>query len=190
MTSRRDHLLETAVRLFGERGFRAVGIDTILAEAGVAKMTLYSHFRSKDELIAAALGVLEERWRVWLRERTDALSSTPEGRLLAAFDALAEWFSQPGFAGCAFIKAAGEFPAADGPLRRLAAEHSEATIKLFETHARDAMLPDPAEFAKQWHLLFCGAIVTAQCQNGAEVAASARSAGERLLRGARAEQRG
>ena len=55
MSSRRDHLVDTATKLFCKQGFRATGIDTVLAESGVAKKTLYNHFRSKDELIIAAL---------------------------------------------------------------------------------------------------------------------------------------
>ena len=65
--SRRDHLVETAIRLFNRDGFHATGIDTILSEAGVAKMTLYKHFKSKDDLIVAALRRRDERWMTWFR---------------------------------------------------------------------------------------------------------------------------
>ena len=66
MQSRRDELVDTALRLFYTRGFNATGIDKILAEAGVAKMTLYKHFRSKEELILAALNRRDEQFRNWL----------------------------------------------------------------------------------------------------------------------------
>ena len=65
--SRRDELVETALDLFYRNGFHATGIDRILAEAGVAKMTLYKHFRSKDDLIVAALERRDERFRAWFQ---------------------------------------------------------------------------------------------------------------------------
>ena len=68
---KRDHLVDTAAALFQRDGFHATGIDTILAEAGVAKMTLYNHFKSKDELIVAALEVEGARYIAWLRDRAD-----------------------------------------------------------------------------------------------------------------------
>ena len=63
--SRRDHLVETALALFMRDGFHATGIDRILSHAGVAKMTLYNHFKSKEELILAALRLRDERFLVW-----------------------------------------------------------------------------------------------------------------------------
>ncbi|MDJ0935396.1 MAG: helix-turn-helix domain-containing protein, partial [Kiloniellales bacterium] len=107
--TRRDHLVDTAAKLFARHGFHATGIDRILAEAGVAKMTLYKHFRSKDELILAALRRRDEEFRNWFRRRVEARADAPRARLLAVFDVLAEWFEQPDFAGCTFVAAAAEF---------------------------------------------------------------------------------
>ena len=110
MQSRRDELVDTALRLFYTRGFNATGIDKILAEAGGAKMTLYKHFRSKEELILAALNRRDEQFRNWLMGEMEKASPRPRERLLAMFDALEDWFNGRafkglGFNGCAFINA-------------------------------------------------------------------------------------
>ena len=77
--SGRERVLETAYRLFSRHGTRAVGVDRIIAESGVAKMTLYRNFASKDELILAFLERREERWtRDWLRATVEGRSATPD----------------------------------------------------------------------------------------------------------------
>ena len=103
--SKRDQLIDTALTLFYRDGFTATGIDKILSEAGVAKMTLYKHFRSKEELICAVLHRRDENFRNWLFRRMEDMSDTPGGQLLAMYDALREWFVADGFRGCMFIKA-------------------------------------------------------------------------------------
>ena len=74
---RRDHLVATALALFSKHGYHATGIDRILAESGVAKMTLYKHFRSKDELILAALRRRDEEFRRWLQAEIESRAATP-----------------------------------------------------------------------------------------------------------------
>ncbi len=96
MATRRDHLIDTALRLFYQQGYHATGIDRILAESGVAKMTLYKHFRSKDELILAALQLRDERFRNWLMAEMEAASPDPVERLLAMFDALEQLCREAG----------------------------------------------------------------------------------------------
>ena len=85
--SKRDQLIDTAEELFYQHGFNATGIDKILAEAGVAKMTLYNHFKSKDALIEAALQRRDERFRDWLSAQVESKADTPRERLLGLFDA-------------------------------------------------------------------------------------------------------
>ena len=92
---RKEHLIQTAVELFRRRGYHATGIDRIIAEAGVAKMTLYKHFRSKDDLIVAALRRWDEDSRRWLIRAIEERADEPYERLLALFDVLDEWFDTP-----------------------------------------------------------------------------------------------
>lgn len=177
--SRREHLIEVALRLFYTRGYHATGIDKILAEAGVAKMTLYKHFRSKDELILAALRRRDEVFRNWLMGAMDQASSDPRARLLAMFDALDDWFNGRalaalGFHGCAFIKAAGEFDDPDHPVHRACAEHKRMIVDYLAGLAKTAGASEPEALAEQLALLKEGAIITAQMRGLTDAAQQAK----------------
>ena len=190
MKSRRDDLVETALKLFYVHGFNATGIDRILAESGVAKMTLYKHFRSKDELILAALQLRDERFRNWLMSEMEKASSDPEKRLLAMFDALETWFhgkafKDLGFSGCAFINAASEFAAHDHPAHRIASEHKRRIVDYLEKTCREAQLPQPETLAERLALLKEGAIATAHVRNMPEAAGLAREMARTLINAAR-----
>ncbi|MBU3259554.1 TetR/AcrR family transcriptional regulator [Roseovarius sp. PS-C2] len=177
--SRRDDLIETALKLFYSGGFNATGIDKILEESGVAKMTLYNHFRSKDELILAVLHRRDEQFRNWLMGEMDKSSAEPRGRLLAMFDALETWFEGRafkglGFHGCAFINAAGEFSDQSHPAHRAAAEHKRSILEYLERLCIEAGASDPAKLAEQLALLKEGAIATAHVRGMPEVAQVAK----------------
>ena len=177
--SRREHLVETALRLFYTHGFHATGIDRILSEAGVAKMTLYKHFRSKDELILATLRRRDELFRNWLMGAMEQAGGDPRERMLAMFDALDDWFhgralSTLGFHGCAFIKAAGEFDDPDHAVHRACAEHKRLIVDYLTGLATTAGAAEPKTLAEQLALLKEGAIVTAQVRGMANAAEQAR----------------
>jgi AcrR family transcriptional regulator len=187
MKSRRDELVDTALRLFYTGGFTATGIDKVLAEAGVAKMTLYKHFRSKDELIIAVLNRRDEQFRNWLMGEMEKASPDPGERLLAMFDALEQWFRGKAFkgidfSGCAFINAAGEFGEQDHPAHRTAAEHKLRIVEFLERLCEQAGASAPRELAEQLALLKEGAIVTAQVRGMPEAARVARQTAALLLR--------
>src|ERR1700738_3287307 len=100
-----ERILEAAYELFSRHGIRAVGIDTIVESSGVARMTLYRHFASKDALVLAFLERREERWvKNWLQREVELRSADPGDRLLAIFDVFDEWFRRTDFEGCSFIK--------------------------------------------------------------------------------------
>ena len=104
----RQRILETADRLFYQDGLRAVGIDRIIAEARVAKMSLYKHFPSKDDLILAVLKYREETVLEFFRSTMERQAKKTKSPLRAFFAALKDWFELPGFRGCAFQNAAVE----------------------------------------------------------------------------------
>lgn len=107
----RERLLETADRLFYATGIHAVGIDRVIAESGVAKSTMYVHFRTKEELVAAYLRRRSDVMRARVTGEAEARAQEPvEERVLAVFDVLDEVISEPGFRGCAFANAAAEYP--------------------------------------------------------------------------------
>ena len=116
--SGRERVLETAYELFSRHGTKGVGVDRIIAESGVAKMTLYRNFASKDELILAFLERREERWtRAWLQAEVERREADPAARLLAIFDVFGEWFATEGFEGCSFVNVMLEVPVAGHPVR-------------------------------------------------------------------------
>ncbi len=180
-SSRREHLVDTATQLFSRHGYRATGIDTILAEAGVAKMTLYNHFKSKDDLILASLRRSDEQTRAHLAQDIAARGGSARQRLLAVFEDLARWVEEPAFNGCLFIKAAADYPDARDPIHALAAEHKRLVRGFLEGLAREAGAEDPAALAWQLQLLFDGATVQAQVCGGSGAAAQALEAAERLI---------
>ena len=124
--TKRDELVQKALPIFYRNGFHATGMDKLAAETGISTTSMYKHFRTKEDLILASLRLRDELFRNWLMRRMEELADTPRGQLLALFDALGEWFEQDDFNSCMFIKAAGEYPAADHPIRASAAEHSPA----------------------------------------------------------------
>ena len=94
-TGAKERIIDAAYELFSRQGTRAVGVDAIIERSGVAKMTLYRHFRSKQDLVIAFLQRREERWsRDWLQQEVRARAADPKGRLLAVFDLFDGWFQQ------------------------------------------------------------------------------------------------
>ena len=178
---KKDQLVDTALRLFCRSGFRATGIDTILAEAEVAKMTLYNNFGSKEALILAALEKRDEEHIAWLTAETEARAATPEDGLLALFDALDAWFARKDFHGCPFLKASGEFDDHDDPVHRAALAHKGHLLALIRELAEAAGAPDPARIAGEIYLLVEGATVVAQLTGDRSTAARAKQAAEALL---------
>jgi AcrR family transcriptional regulator len=177
----RERVLATAYELFSRHGTRAVGVDRIIEESGVAKMTLYRNFASKDDLILAFLERREERWtRGWLRSEVERRASTPAGRLLAIFDTFGEWFGVDGFEGCSFINVMLEVTDPEHPVRDAAVRHLAAIRAFLAELAEDAGVEDPDAFARQWHILMKGSIVAA-AEGDAQAAARARELGVLLL---------
>lgn len=180
-TSPREVLIETALALFARHGFQAVGIDRLLSEAGVAKMTLYKHFPSKDELILEVLRRRDERWREWLQDRIRAKTRDPRGQLLAVFDALGEWFGDPDFNGCLFINATAEFGGNQEAVRSLAAAHKQQLKDDLAQLAEAAGADDPEALARALVLLVEGSIVVAHVEGRYDAADDAKRAAEVLL---------
>jgi AcrR family transcriptional regulator len=180
-TSGRERVLATAYELFAKHGTRAVGVDRIIAESGVAKMTLYRNFASKDELILAFLERREELWtRAWLQADVERRASTPGGRLLAIFDTFGEWFVVDGFEGCSFINVMLELPELGNPVRGACVEHLAEIRRFLAGLAEEAGIEDPDAFARQWHILMKGSIVSA-AEGDTQAAARARELGALLL---------
>jgi AcrR family transcriptional regulator len=154
--SARNRVLDTASRLFYRTGFRAVGVDTIIAESGVAKTTLYRHFPSKDDLIVAYLERSNRQFWTWM-EGLAAAHDDPRAQLEAIFDGVAELASSPRCLGCTFVGAAVEFPATVHPGHRVAAAHKVAVLERLHGLAKAAGAREPQALAEELLLLMDGA---------------------------------
>lgn len=171
MSAKREKLVETALELFAKNGFHATGIDTILAHAGVAKKTLYTHFRTKEELILAVLRQHDGRFRNQFMKSVEAMADTPEERLLAVFDVAKEWFSQTNFYGCMFINAIGEYSEEGTAIREVCKDFKRLMQSYMKGLAEQAKIEDAEELANELALLLEGSIVTAQVSEERDKAA-------------------
>jgi AcrR family transcriptional regulator len=158
----RERILAAAHELFTMYGLGAVGVDRIVAEAGVAKTTLYRHFRSKEALAVAVLLRHEELWtRGWLEPEAIRLATCPEGRLLAIFDALDEWFGQPDFEGCLFINTLLETRDHSSPVRQAAIAAIDNVYEVVRRLVEEAGVLDSEALAHQIQILMRGCIIAA-----------------------------
>jgi AcrR family transcriptional regulator len=155
-----------------------VGVDTVIAEAGVAKMSLYAHFPSKDDLIAAYLERSNERFWRWL-EAAVAGVDDPRAKLVSMFDAVGKLANDPQCLGCTFQGTAAEFPDPEHPGHRVALAHKQAVLARLRALAQEADLRAPEALADQLLLLMDGAWVAARMfgpgNPSAQVAAAATS---------------
>ena len=177
----RDRIDRTAYELFSRHGVRAVGVDKVIARSGVAKMTLYRHYPTKDKLALAFLRRREELWtRAWLQEEVERRGGTPGERLLAIFDVFDKWFRRADFEGCSFINVLLEFDDRSDPVRAASVHHLEVIRGFLRQLAKDAGIADVDGFARQWHILMKGSIVAAG-EGDREAARRAKAVGTLLL---------
>lgn len=176
----RARILAAAYDLFRHSGTRNVGVDRIVKRSGVAKMSLYRHFKSKEGLVAAFLEQHEELWAVgWFKAEVCRRATAPADRLLAIFDVFDEWFRSEDFDGCAFISVLLEYPS-DHPTHARAALHLSKTRSFVRQLAREAGIADPRTFAETWHAMMKGAIVAA-CEGNLNAARQIEVAAELFL---------
>ncbi|MGH3982756.1 MAG: TetR/AcrR family transcriptional regulator [Pseudonocardiaceae bacterium] len=179
--SGRERVMRAAYDLFSRQGTRTVGVDAVIGEAGVAKMTLYRNFASKDDLILAFLERREALWtHGWVRAESQRRGGTPAQRLLAIFEIFGEWFAQPDFEGCSFITTLLEVTARDSPVRNASVLHLANIRGYLCELATEAGVEDPDSFARQWHILMKGSIVAA-AEGDIHAALRARELGMLLL---------
>jgi AcrR family transcriptional regulator len=176
----RDRILDSTYDLFSRRGIRDVGINEVVDAAAVTKATLYRHFASKDDLVVAFLELREQRWTVgWVEAEARRRAQTPEQQLLAIFDLFDEWFHRTDFEACSFINVLLEMGPTH-PVGRASIGHLENIRTVVSRFAENAGLRDPASFARSWHILMKGSIVSA-AEGDAEAAKRAKVMARRLI---------
>jgi AcrR family transcriptional regulator len=169
----KERILETADRLFYLRGIRAVGVDTIAAEVGISKRTLYNHFPSKDELIEA---YLERRFVHALPSDKPAVE-----QILGTFDRLERGFASKGFRGCPFVNAVAELGSEDQAVKKIAIAFKESRRIWFRDLLRQLHAPDAEALATQLTLLVDGSIAQDLVRDDPSMARAAKEAARVLL---------
>lgn len=185
--SARERLLDAAEALIYAGGIHATGVDAIVKQSGAARKSFYTHFGSKDALVAAALERRDERWMNWFVGGTQRCGKTARKRLLGMFDVLREWFRTDDFHGCAFINAAGEIADANDPVRQVARAHKQRLLDYVRVEC-DAFVAEAnvearraAALSRQWLVLLDGAIAVALVSGEADAARDAQSAAKLVL---------
>lgn len=175
----RDHILKVAGELFYSRGIRAVGIDEIIAEADIAKATLYRHFSGKEDIIVSYLETRKARLENSLMKTLARKGATGRTKVLSVFDDLMKTLKTPGFRGCAFLMAVAEH-AESARIRKTARSY-----KLFLRDQLRALLdgevPESDDLADQLLLVYEGAIATAVLRPESNPGAQARRCAKALL---------
>jgi AcrR family transcriptional regulator len=177
----RQRILETADRLFYQDGIRAVGIDRIIAEAEVAKMSLYKHFPSKDDLVLAVLLFREEGTLEFFRSAIERHGKKAKSPLRAFFAALKEWFATPGFRGCPFQNAAAELADPAHPSTEFVRGHKQRFSEFLRGLVAETVGKAGAKVAPAVAILVEGAVVTAVIQGKPDAADVARDAALKLV---------
>jgi AcrR family transcriptional regulator len=176
----RQRILDTAFRLFYARGIRAVGVDTIIAESGVAKATFYKHFPAKDDLVVAYLDRVDEVWTGQLVSAAEAAGEAPADQLVGLFDALSTACRREGYRGCAFINAAAE-SVPGTPVHERTVAHKQRVLTWVRGLAEEAGAEDPAGLARSLTLLLDGGLASGSLDAGADAPAMAKKSARALV---------
>ena len=177
----RQRILETADRLFYQHGLRAVGIDRIIAEADVAKMSLYKHFPSKDELILAVLEYREVQILDFFGAAMQQHEKRMKSKLRAFFATLKDWFMSPGFRGCAFQNACVELADPNHPGTQFVREHKQRFQAFIAGIIEESLGKGAAKVAPAIGLLVEGAVVTSVIEGSPHALEIARDAALKMV---------
>lgn len=180
LTPAAGRILEAASRLFYEQGIRAVGVDAIVEEADVAKVTLYNNFGSKDELAAAYVRHRRDLWQSWIEEFVGEAQG-PESKILSVFEALERWMEESGFRGSAAINAFSELPDLEHPARIAAQEYKEWSQGHLRDLAAGVSADDAERLAERIWILLEGATITSMMELSIRPVREAKSIVRQLL---------
>jgi AcrR family transcriptional regulator len=174
-------LLDTAEALFYERGIQAVGMAELRTASGVSLKRLYQCFASKDELVETYLRRRDERWRAALSTYVARDDRRPDQAVLAVFDWLHDWFSEPGFRGCAFLNSFAELGGSSPAVAAAVRDHKDELRRYLRKLVDALDVADAGELAEQLLVLVDGATATAAISGDPGPARSARAAASALI---------
>jgi len=179
--SKRDELVRKSLDIFYRNGFHATGMDMLASETGISKTTMYKYFRTKEELILAALRLRDENFRNSLVRKIEAIGKSPRDKLLAMFAVLGAWFAEDGFQSCMFIKASAEYQDVNDPIHVQSALNKQLIFNYLRDLAEHAGASDPDLLARQLVILKEGAIVMAHFGHTEDPAGDAKTAAQPLV---------
>jgi AcrR family transcriptional regulator len=180
VSAARERILETAFRLFYAKGIRAVGVDLIIAESGVAKATFYKHFPAKDDLVVAYLDKVDGVWTGQLKAAAEAAGPEPADQLVGMFDALASACRRDGYRGCAFINAAAESQPGT-PVHDRTVAHKAAVLAWVRGLAQAAGARKPDALARSLTLLLDGGLASGSLDASPEAPEAAKASARALV---------
>lgn len=180
-SQKRQDIIDTAILLFGIHGFHNTGVNLIMEKAKISKKTLYMHFRSKDELIAAALQYHDAVTRNHFMKTIDGTSHDPIEKLIAIFDVTQNWFASNDFFGCIFINAIAEFSEFESPIQSVCNQYKKSKRDYIKKLCAEAKLSNPDRIADELSLLIEGATVTAQVSKSTAAAETAKRIAIQLI---------
>jgi AcrR family transcriptional regulator len=178
----REKILVTASNLFESRGIQASGVDTIIAEAGIAKATLYKHYPSKNLLVTAYLRDKSDRFYEWLNSRLVSKKENSVEILITLCELVEQWIMTPEFHGLPFHIASVEFPNPDHPINQYSAVLAVELQGYLAKIAATAGAKDPEALGQQLTILFEGAALVERLSPGAGAAKRAKNAAITLIR--------
>lgn len=182
--SKRDELIEVAAKLFYEQGYHCTGVQQIIQEAGIAKGTFYSHFKSKEALGCAWLKARHVEWVTWLLDSIKD-KTTARAKILGVFDFLETWMQDCDYRGCAFLNTLSETPAADSPLRVEIVAHlnelKELMNQLVDQHLEARTKKERSDTSKVIFVLFEGALIEIRNSRNCSSLPAVKAVVKRLL---------
>lgn len=184
LSDMRNRILEAASRLFEERGIHNSGVDTIIAEAGIAKATLYKHFSSKDTLVNAFLRSKADAFYEWLRSGLRNRDLKPSEQLIYICDLLEQWILTPDFKGLPFHIASVEFPDPAHPVHQFSAGLAKELQQYLTEIAAEAGVQDPKALCQQLTMIFEGAALIERLSPGSGAASRAKHAAITVVKAA------
>ena len=182
-TQMREYILGVASELFTSQGINATSVDTIVAKADIAKVTLYKYFKSKEQLILEYLREYDER--LW-KQLTEVIAGEKDAgaKLHALVDAMLDWIADPEFRGFAFINASVEFPQTENPVHQTSLEFARTLRATLESLAQEAGIRDAGTLALQLSMVIEGAAITERTQQGTGGAENAKKLAKVLIESA------
>lgn len=179
-TRSEERILAAAAELFYANGLRGVGVDQVIAASGVAKSTLYVHFRSKDELVAAYLRRTDDSWMAQLQAAAARTGDDPREQLVGLFDALTDAFDRHGFFGCPFVSAAVEADL-DSEARAITVQHAQRRQVWLTELSERAGAGSAESLARHLGLLIDGALISGRLLQNRTVVDEAKTAARLLV---------